>query len=262
MLGELESSCTAIMDEFRPIAQTEVKSLIAKSGNASCDLDPIPTPFFELLKECQDTLLPVIINIINFSLCSGEFPASEKLALVKPLIKKSSLNPEIHKNYRPISNLSFLHKLIEKAVATQLDTNQISESMQSAYRAQHSTESALARVQHDLLMAIDGKKAVLMVLLDLSAAFDVTDHDILLKCLEVTCGLKGTVLEWMESYLRGRSQKVYFGRDSSSVTVSLSYALPYLYLSAFPSIRIIITALILTIVLQTKVAAYLGSRDI
>ena len=210
MLGELESPCTAIMDEFRPIAQTEVKSLIAKSGNASCDLDPIPTP---LLKECQDTLLPVLTNIINCSLTSGEFPASEKLALVKPLIKKS-----------------FLHKLIEKAVATQLvnhlDTNRISESMQSAYRAQHSTESALARVQHDLLMAIDGKKAVLMVLLDLSAAFDVIDHDVLLKRLEVTCGLKGTVLKWMESYLRGRSQKVYFGRDSSSDPVSLSYALP------------------------------------
>ena len=118
------------------------------------------------------------------------------MALVKPLIKKSSLNPEIHKHYRPISNLSFLDKLIEKAVATQLvnhlDTNQISESMQSAYRAQHST---LARVQHDLLMAIDGKKAVLMVLLALSAAFDIIDHDVLLKRLEDTCGLKGTVLK-------------------------------------------------------------------
>ena len=73
---------------------------------------------------------------------------------------------------------------------------------------------------------VNVQKAVLMVLLDLSAAFDVIDHDVMLKRLEVTCGLKGTVLKWMESYLRGRSQKVYFGRDSSSDPVSLSYALP------------------------------------
>ena len=88
-------------------------------SSATCELDPIPTEFVK--EQCHNTLLPVITNIVNESLASGEFPSIFKIAHVKPLLKKSSLDKNILKNYRPVSNLSFISKLIEKVVVKQLD---------------------------------------------------------------------------------------------------------------------------------------------
>ena len=90
------------------------------------------------------------------------------------------------------------------------------EQMQSAYRAGHSTETALIKVKADILNAIDNKEVVYLVLLDLLAAFDTVNHRILLERLKIMFGLTGTVINWITSNLLGRSQKVVVGNVNSS----------------------------------------------
>ena len=101
----------------------------------------------------------VYVHIINLCLSSGNFPTRFKSAVVKPLIKKPTLDCEVLKNYLPISNLPFLPKLIEKVIAKRLvshmQDNGMVEKFQSAYKANHSTETALLRVYNDMLISID-----------------------------------------------------------------------------------------------------------
>ena len=158
-------------------------------------LDPLPASF---LTHCLNDFLPHLTSIINDSLHSGLFPSAFKSAIVKPLLKKTTLKPEIMKNYRPVSNLSFLSKILEKVVLRQLSnhllTNNLFYSHQSAYLAGHSTETALLKIVNDLLSALDEDKVSLLSLLDLSAAFDTIDHSIFLSCLSCSFGISDTVL--------------------------------------------------------------------
>ena len=185
------------LTEFIPVTSVDVLQLIHKLASKSCGLDPIPT---SLLKEHAVALVPTITNIVNLSLLTGEVPAELKQAVVSPLLKKSSLDPNILKNYRPVSNLIYVLKLLEKVVAIQLSqhllNNNLYEPYQSAYRTCHSTESALTWVSNDILQALDSKKSVMLVLLDMSAAFDTIDHTILLNMLEVRYGIAGTAHKW------------------------------------------------------------------
>ena len=117
---------------------------------------------------------------MNKSLQSGYFPPIFSRALVTPLIKKQLLNKETLKHYRPVSNLSFLSRILEKLLQKQL-VNHISacdlqENLQSTYRPGNSTETALVSVMNDILLQIDRKRGVILVLLDLSSAFDTIDH--------------------------------------------------------------------------------------
>ena len=129
---------------------------------------------------------------MNTSLSWAEFPKELKRAFLTPLIKKIILDAEILKNYRPVSNLSFLSKLIERIVCVQLvnhlDKNGLYEVFQSAYRQLHSTETALLRVQNDILQAVDSRGGAILVLLDLSAAFDTIDHEKLIRTLDIYYG--------------------------------------------------------------------------
>ncbi len=168
--------------KFTPLTMAEVKKLVIASPTKSCSLDPLPT---WLLKEHIDFFLPPITTLVNMSLTMGIVPQDMKVAHVSPLLKKSTLDCEKLKNYRPVSNLSFLSKLIERAVDKQLskymDENELHAATQSAYRPNHSTETCLLKINNDLLQAMDRKNATMLVLLDLSAAFDTIDHDLLLK---------------------------------------------------------------------------------
>ena len=112
-----------------------------------------------------------------------------------------------------------MSKVTEKVVAARLNAhlleNQLRESHQSAYRKFHSVETALLKVHNDIMCAVDSKKAVLMILLDLSAAFDTIDHDVLIQRLHSNFGIGGTALNWIKSYLHNRSQLVQIQGESS-----------------------------------------------
>jgi hypothetical protein len=127
------------------VTEQEVENIIVDAnGKKSCELDPIPAT---ILKGCKKTLLPTFTNIINKSLETACMPVQLKEALLKPKLKKRNLEFEEYSNFRPISNLKFLSKIIEKAVATQLmehlANNNLEEPLQSAYKRFHSTEMAL-----------------------------------------------------------------------------------------------------------------------
>jgi hypothetical protein len=203
--------------------ENEVKKIIMSAAVKSCELDPIPT---FLLKSCIDSLLPLITAIVNKSISESEVPTKFKQAIVRPLLKKQGLDQDELKNYRPVSNLPFVSKILEKVVAKQLeshlDANRLHDDFQSAYRPRHSTETALLRVYQDIAAALDSNSCVVLVMLDLSAAFDVIDHPILLKRLEHSYGISGSALAWLKSYVSNRSQRVAIRSD-----VSEDFSLPF-----------------------------------
>ena len=176
-----------------------------------------------MVKDSVDELIPMVTILVNLSLQSANVPDSMKQALVTLLLKKDNLDPEVLKNYRPVSNLSFLSKVSEMVVAARLTNymtiNQLREPMQSAYRACHSTETALVHVQNDTLRTLDQGGASILVLLHPSAAFDTIDHSILLSRMESVLGVKGSVLQWFKSYLLGRKQRIKINDDFSKIPV-------------------------------------------
>ena len=125
----------------------------------------------------------------------GCFPDAFKEGRVLPKIKNVSLDKDLN-SFRPITNLTFVSKVIKRRVAYQtqhyLTSNKIYPKLQAAYQQSHSTETALLRVQNDILRAIDNKNKVILVLLDLSTAFDTTDHEILVRRLNTQFGFTGT----------------------------------------------------------------------
>src|SRR6218665_3174708 len=158
----------ASFNVFEPATEAEITTLIHASQNKQCDLDPIPT---SLLKECADLLVPTITNIINLSLSTGTFPMQFKDLVVKPLLKKPSLDKELLSNYRPISNLSFLSKLSERVVLSRLKayltSNNLLNPNQSAYTTHHSTETLLTSLYNKLVMAVGHQQVSTPILLKL-----------------------------------------------------------------------------------------------
>ena len=211
---------------FEPVSQETVTSVIRKSPSKSCSLDPLPT---SLLKVFVDKISIPITFIVNWSFSFGVFPSSLKHGLVFPRIKKETLDPDNLKNYRPITNLPFLSKTLERLATTQLNQylndNGLYSEMQSAYRANYSTETALVRVCNDVNIALDTHSEVILVLLDLSSAFDTIDHNILITRLRDDFGINGTVLEWMKSYLCNRTRAIVID-GSQSMTSPVDRGVP------------------------------------
>ena len=202
---------------FTPATNEEVRRLILSSSNATCSLDVIPT---HLLKSCIDCLVSPITTLINLSLSEGKFPDQLKAATVTPLLKKHSLPHDELNSYRPISNLNFISKILERVIHSRISSHLQSfpslSPFQSAYRKFHSTETALLRIYNDLLLSIDKQQVSALVLLDLSAAFDTIDHQILLTRLNTTFGLSDAALSVLSSYLIGRTQQVTVSSEFSA----------------------------------------------
>lgn len=156
-----------------------------------------------------DYLLQPLTHIINFSLASGSFPTIWRKAFVLPLPKVS--NPVTPNQFRPISILSFLSKILEAVAHRQISAyafkNNILSPFQSGFRPGHSTTTALLKVVDDIRTAIEESNLLILVLVDFSNAFNTVDYDILLAALD-HLGCSSSALDWFSSYLRGRYQAV------------------------------------------------------
>ncbi len=193
-----------LLDSFSLTNPTLINEFILKSNSSSCRVDPAPT---FLLKHCTFAISGSISHLVNMSLISSTVPVSLKTAAITPILKKPTLDPADYANYRPISNLPFVSKIMEKVVATQLQSflahNQHFDIFQSGFRSQHSTETALVRVTNDLLLSGDSGNLSILLLLDLSSAFDTVSHNLLLMRLS-EIGISGDALAWFSSYLTDR----------------------------------------------------------
>ncbi len=208
-----------LMHEFQPTNLEEIKGIINEVGLKSSPADLLPQTLY---KDNIDILLPILVDLVNVSLCTGNVDGV-KLADIVPLLKNESLDPNFSKNFRPVSNLTFLGKLIERVVLKRLNDhmsrNNLHCNEQFAYKKGHSTETLLIRIWNDLLVASDDKNATVVMLLDLSAAFDTVDHSLLLRILKHEIGLRGKVLEWFQSFLKGRVQRIRLGNTTSEEIV-------------------------------------------
>ena len=212
-------------NEFKTIDENTILKLIKESKTKSCELDPVPTT---LLKQYAEILVPSIQCIVNTSLSQGSFTHSLKTAVVRPLLQKPNLDL-VFKNYHPVSNLSYLSKIVEKVVCTQItsfaaQTKNI-EDLQSAYCENHSTETALLKVKTDLLTALDNQEISCLILLDLSATFNTVSHKFLLNRLKYRFGFGSKVLKWIEDYLYDCVQQVKID-DKVSDPVKLEHGVP------------------------------------
>ena len=169
----------------------------------------------------RELLAPFITLLFNRSLVTGCFPSKFKQAIVRPRLKKSGLDASDLKNYSPVSNLSFSPSCWRGWYRCDyrpfFDSNELMPSQQSAYRQNHSTEMAVLKVYNDLRMTADSGLVSVWCLLDLTAAFDTVDHDLLLLRLERQFGLRGVTLLWFGSYLSGRSYRVWFAGAASRI---------------------------------------------
>ena len=147
--------CQVELSDFAVLSQDTVKEYACKSAKKSCNLDPLPA---SLMKNCLDMLLPTITNIVNLSLSTGTMPETLKVAELVPALKKHDADYEQFSNFRPISNLVMVSKVIEKAVSVQLTdhvrTHHLEKWFQSAYKIHHSTETALVKVHNDILSSV------------------------------------------------------------------------------------------------------------
>ncbi len=203
------------LTEFKPTSIEELDEILKSAEVKSSSMDPLPA---ELFVNNKEVLLPALCDIVNASLSSGSIEGA-KLAHITPLIKGQGLDNSELKNYRPISNLSFVGKLIERVVLKRLnehlESNNLNVPEQSGYKKMYSTETLLVRVVNDLLIASSETKATIVMLLDLSAAFDTVDHGKLLGILKHELGIEGIAWKWFKSFLTGRSQRIKIGKDES-----------------------------------------------
>ena len=213
------------LNKFEPLSEDEIKGIVRSMPTKSCETDALQTKF---IKEGLDKLLPVLAKLINVSLENGVFADKWKTTIVRPLLKKANLDL-IPCNYRPVSNLSFISKVVEKAALSRFNNHcehqQLMPDYQSAYRTNYSCETALTKLFNDLLWSMENQEVSALAAIDLSAAFDTIDHDILLDVLAVKFGISGKTFEWFETYLRPRQCKINVGSEYSAPR-SLGFSVP------------------------------------
>ena len=246
--------------KFKHMTMNELKTLVSSLKKKSSKLDPVPTT---ILMKVIDILYPFILHMVNSAISECSFPPPLKHALVTPILKNSSLDPNKFNNFRPVSLLPFLSKILEKILYGQLNDyiegNNLHAKMQSAYRGNHSCESALTRIVDDVQKQNSQGKHVLMILLDSSAAFDTVDHDVLLNKLQQSYNVDGEALEMLKSYLSQRSFSTVIGQAVSTVR-TLKYGVPQGSLLG-PLLYILYTKELEDIVLHHNMKSHMYADD-
>jgi hypothetical protein len=251
LIGISHSATPPVIDTFHEVNPDELLKVIQQSPTKSCTLDPLPT---HILKNpaVLHSLVPHLTSVVNASIASSEVPSCLKEALISPLLKKDGLNLDDMKNYRPVANLSFVSKTLERVIAKQIQDHmtqhQLHDPLQSAYKPRHSTETALLRIKSDIDCALDRGQGVVLLLLDLSAAFDALDHNILFERLTKEVGIQGKALDWCKSYLTSRTHRINLSgtlSDPAQLTVGVpqgSVLGPLLFLIYILPLRRVIEA--------------------
>ena len=207
------------LNSFQPTNGEEIRSIIKHRRIKVGPGDPLPA---FLVEKHLDELLPHLVKLVNLSLsdqsCEGLTEAH-----VVPILKSFDLDNEKFKNFRPVSLLSFISKLIERVVHSRinsyLDENDLQTSTQFGYKKHHSCETLLLKLIDDILVAVDRKLGVVLLIVDLSAAFDSVDHQLLFNILEYKYRITGSALSWLKSFLCGRTQRVKIGNSLSDALV-------------------------------------------
>ena len=198
----------------------EVLKLVNSMPSKSSAADRFPA---SLIKSCSDVFVPLITRLAHMSFTEGVFPSVYKNASVTPLLKKKGLDNNDPANFRPISNLNTISKILERLFLSRLmphiESSCAYSKFQSAYRRGYSTETTIVRLLNDVYLAADRKCTTLLVSLDLSAAFDCIDVHTMLRRLENTFGITNIPLRWLSSYMKGRSQFVRVGSATSETTI-------------------------------------------
>ena len=221
-----DSSVSCTLDKFEPVSFERLRDIVTKEMDIKTSSDdPLPAP---VLKPAIEPLLPYLHELVNLSLETGDI-SGLKESVIKPILKKVDLDKECMANYRPIVNLQFLSKLIERVVLEQLTKHMTDHNLHSphqfAYKKNFSTETMILEIVDEVLVGFEEGSGTILVLLDMSAAFDTVDVPHLLKVLENDIGIKGTALRWFKSFLVGRKQKVSINGELSKVLLAL-YGVP------------------------------------
>ena len=215
----------ARMDCLRPTNVQELRKILKESGIKTSFNDILPA---SILKQVIEELLPHLCELVNKSFSTGSVEGLKE-SIVVPLLKKAGLDAEILKNYRPVSDLVFLSKLSERVVAKRFDEHMSISKLHSkyehGYKKFHSTETLLLPLINDTLSAFDNNLAFILLLIDLSAAFDTVDIDLLLHILESEIGITGIALNWFESFLKGRNQRVII-ENTLSDSLKVDFGVP------------------------------------
>ena len=183
-----------------------LKILGKLKGSSSTGIDDIDSNTLKLIK---NEISPVLTHIINLSISNNSFPHTWKQAKVIPLHKKNEVL--YAKNYRPVSLLSVFSKVLERCIFAQvidyLESNRLLHPSHHGFRSGHSTLSALVQMFDTWVEAFEDEEVTAVIMLDMSAAFDTVDHDILLKKMALY-GFDEAVISWFRSYMTDRTQSV------------------------------------------------------
>ena len=218
-------SQTGCLYNFEPSTPDEIKTILKTSGIVVSPADIFPS---HLLSKNIEVLVPFITDLVNLSLSTGSIDGLKE-AIIRPLLKEHNLDRNVLNNYRPVSNLQFIGKLIERVVLARLQSHMDSinycNNTQFGYKKQHSTELLLLKFINDILIGVDSRNGVVVMLIDLSAAFDTVNHNKLLNILCTELKIRGIALQWFKSFLFNRSQRVKVGNYISE-SIELSCGVP------------------------------------
>ena len=216
-----------------PTSTEEIENLICSLSDKPCHINNIP---IFIIKKLSHIIAPVICDIFTDSIRTGTFPSILKIARIMPLHKGK--NNKIISNYRPISLLPILSKLIEKLLKTRvlqfINDNNILYNRQFGFRSGCSTSDAILLLADDCVTALDCKLYTIAIFLDFSKAFDTVNKDIMLSKLD-RLGFRGNVNKFFESYLSNRKMYVCVnGNNSRTATINIglpqgSVSAPWLF---------------------------------